>query len=108
MTKDSIVKDYQEGRLPFSELYREATREEQCPDELALRILTRGMAEGGTGRQPTLIDHVHAWLKRRGDLLIPLIGALLLFGAYVAYRAYTSTPADTLQCRGVARDISSR
>lgn len=41
MSRDRIVDDYLNGELPFSAIYREASRDEVCPEDVAARVRAR-------------------------------------------------------------------
>jgi len=97
---DQILKDYEEGRLPFSDLYQRATEEERCPDELALKILARGMEGEGAGTRPGRMARLGTWLRRRMDLWLPVLLAVMLLSAFLLYRGleHGSPPPPAREC----------
>jgi len=93
---DKIIDEYRKGRLPFSDLYRDVSEGDECPDELSARIIARA------------VDHQQSrpagWrmYAPRGRTRI-WIEAALLTAAAIALLVALNGPrkAPDLECPGV-------
>lgn len=93
---DKIIDEYQKGHLPFSDLYRDASEGEECPDELSAGIIARA-----ANRQPSRAAgwRIHA---PRGRIRIWIEAALLTAAAIALIVALNGPRKPTdLECPGV-------
>lgn len=94
-SEDKLIDEYLSGRLPFSEIYKKLTKDEQCPDDLSTSIL----AMAARPERPGLVQWIATRFTRKMRIVLAVVLLTLVAAALIV--AISIPPRTTsLECPG--------